>query len=66
MMIGSTLIDSCSVGDLRLRSPNPLDGRFQFSLTANSMPTTLEPTFRTLKSVDRKLFPETAIDMYRY
>ncbi|MCC5654770.1 hypothetical protein LC609_34375 [Nostoc sp. XA013] len=37
MTIGSTLIDPCSVGSMRLRSPNPLNGRFQFSLTVNSL-----------------------------
>ncbi|MBW4565510.1 MAG: hypothetical protein KME32_31400 [Mojavia pulchra JT2-VF2] len=36
MTIGSRLINLCSVGSMRLRSPNPLDGRFQFFLTANS------------------------------
>ncbi|MBD2076837.1 hypothetical protein H6F86_23705 [Phormidium sp. FACHB-592] len=41
MTISSTLIDPCIVGDLRLRSPNPPNGKFQFSLTVNSMPTIL-------------------------
>jgi alkyl hydroperoxide reductase subunit AhpF len=52
MTIGSTLIDPCSVGDLRLRSPNPLDGRFQFTLTANSMPTTLEQAMNVNSRTD--------------
>jgi thioredoxin reductase len=52
MTIGSTLIDPCSVGDLRLRSPNPLDNRFQFSLTANSIPTTLEQAMNVNSRTD--------------
>ncbi|WP_277883927.1 hypothetical protein [Nostoc sp. FACHB-888] len=37
MTISSTLIGPCSVGSMRLRSPNALNGRFQFSLNVNSL-----------------------------
>ncbi|MBD2731571.1 hypothetical protein H6G96_36135 [Nostoc sp. FACHB-892] len=56
MTISSTLIDPCSVGSMWLRSPNPLDGRFQFSLTANSMPTTLEQAMNVNSRVGSFVF----------